>query len=333
MTERTDPAPPHAVDPNVNRKLEAICMKCLERQPRHRYATAAELADDLARWRKGQTPRPARRLARIGRFARRHRVACAVTTLLICVAAAAPAWRYFRSPERRYQGMLEDLRAGRPVQFLGETGRPPHCEWIFAGDEIRAAEDGAFSIECGTKGFCEIVDHPQCERFRLRLQIRQDQFPVDESIVGIFFGYHASQSKGEVEHRFCTVTVNPLLEGDTKRPHLAVLKLHFHRWWEPSFHYELKQLARLDYVPSGKELRSWRDLMMDVTPEGVAVLWENQSLFCPVEQLNRKANDLIKEYTPGPSFNFDPKGGIGFFAREGVASYRNVTIEPLPVEN
>ncbi|HZR20402.1 MAG TPA: serine/threonine-protein kinase [Verrucomicrobiae bacterium] len=50
----SEPVSPSLVQPGVSRELEVICLKCLERTPAQRYASAQELAQDLNRFLSGQ---------------------------------------------------------------------------------------------------------------------------------------------------------------------------------------------------------------------------------------------------------------------------------------
>jgi eukaryotic-like serine/threonine-protein kinase len=122
-----EPIPPRRVRAGSARDLDTICLKCLEKGPRQRYADAQTLADDLARFRAGEPilARPAGRLQRLAKWGRRRPAAAAL--ILICALATVTLvcgslW---------YQAQLEDSliaignekEAARQAQLQAEHGR------------------------------------------------------------------------------------------------------------------------------------------------------------------------------------------------------------------
>src|SRR5881409_2913263 len=52
LLENTEPRPPRLLNPKVDRDLSTICLKCLEKNPKRRYASALALGEDLEHWLK-----------------------------------------------------------------------------------------------------------------------------------------------------------------------------------------------------------------------------------------------------------------------------------------
>ena len=75
----------------IDRDLETICARCLERDPKARYQSAGDLATDLERWLKGLpiVARPVSAPARIWRWSRRNPKLVATGTAGLLLGAAA----------------------------------------------------------------------------------------------------------------------------------------------------------------------------------------------------------------------------------------------------
>src|SRR5262249_37287049 len=79
------PAPPARARLGLPRDLESICLKCLAKEPDRRYASAAELADELRRFLDGRPLRHTRRVTAAERAWRWCRRNPAVSGLLAAV--------------------------------------------------------------------------------------------------------------------------------------------------------------------------------------------------------------------------------------------------------
>jgi TolB-like protein/tRNA A-37 threonylcarbamoyl transferase component Bud32/Flp pilus assembly protein TadD len=79
--------------PGLDRDLETICAKCLEREPSARYHSAGDLAEDIERWLEGRhiVARPVSAPARVWRWSRRNPVVAGMGALLLVLGTAVGA--------------------------------------------------------------------------------------------------------------------------------------------------------------------------------------------------------------------------------------------------
>ena len=85
------PAPKlRSLAPALDRDLEIICAKCLERKPNARYCSAGDLAEDLERWLADRPiiARPVSVPVRIGHWSRRNPAVAGMAVLLLALGTA-----------------------------------------------------------------------------------------------------------------------------------------------------------------------------------------------------------------------------------------------------
>jgi serine/threonine-protein kinase len=101
-----DPVPPSRLNAAVPRDPETICLKCLEKDPQRRYASAAALAEDLQRFQRDEpiVARPVGPLERVLRWTRRHPTGAALVATalaLVGLASGGGVWLVQQRAERR----------------------------------------------------------------------------------------------------------------------------------------------------------------------------------------------------------------------------------------
>ncbi len=164
---RDEPVAPAQLQPKLARDIETICLKCLQKEPAKRYATAAALADDLGRFRAGEpiTARPIGDVERFVRWCRRNPkiagLSAAVASLLVAgligSIAAAVRIRHERNDAVAAKQQAEhneqlakvaQTRAERAERDARESARQAVLNARLADDNYRlAAQQSELALE------------------------------------------------------------------------------------------------------------------------------------------------------------------------------------------
>jgi len=151
---------PMRLSPDLPADLQTVCLRCLLPDPSDRYATAYDVADELARFLRGEPvlARPVTRLERAWRRIRRRPgvallVAALVTTGAVAIGSAWSGWRDRRAAE----GERERLVDG----YVREVARSGH-----------ALVEAALARRCvadvkGSAAFAAALEDPVRELIRL----------------------------------------------------------------------------------------------------------------------------------------------------------------------
>jgi WD40 repeat protein len=111
-----EPLPPSRLLPRLPRDVETICLKCLQKEPRRRYASAQDLADDLERFLGGKPvrARPVALPEKALKWVRRNPTAAfllALLTLSVFGGLAGVTWKWLEADEQRDQAKAEKREA------------------------------------------------------------------------------------------------------------------------------------------------------------------------------------------------------------------------------
>lgn len=110
------PVAPRLLNPAIPTDIETICLRCLEKKPEQRYASALAFGEDLARWERGEPilARPATPLERAVKWTRRHPARAALIGVLILsglILTGGSLWFNVRLTNARNEANDQRLRA------------------------------------------------------------------------------------------------------------------------------------------------------------------------------------------------------------------------------
>ncbi|HRZ57198.1 MAG TPA: WD40 repeat domain-containing serine/threonine-protein kinase, partial [Candidatus Paceibacterota bacterium] len=128
----TDPVAPRRLNPSIPRDLETLCLKCLEKEPRRRYATALDVADELGRFLADEPirARPAGRIERLWRWCRRNpRLAGAMSAVVLSLmlGLVTTTWQMRRAQRSEMTALqrayVSDMDLATRALAEGDIGR------------------------------------------------------------------------------------------------------------------------------------------------------------------------------------------------------------------
>jgi serine/threonine-protein kinase len=347
--QERDPPRPRTLNPQADAELEAVCLKCLEKKPQQRYPSAEALADDLARWLRGEATlaRPRRWPVRVGRTIRRHPLLSTAIALAGIAAVLVPVVAYVRDPARHVEYVQRHLREGRKVTLLGETGRP---SWFRANFDppvlsISNAADGAFSVESDRIGLVELLTDPQNDAYRLSAEVRFDSGSATGA-VGVFFAHSQYEiGAGQPVHYFCAVE---FLGFENLPPRPPQRKGGPVRTGNPVKFISVRQIdwgiragpvvGLREDVSVNTPPHTWHKILVSVTPQTVEARWDGQ----PIGEWSRA--ELTKDFRKtlaglassgtvsvpmDAQMEFPCRGALGLMVHMATGSFRSVIIEPL----
>jgi eukaryotic-like serine/threonine-protein kinase len=168
----TEPLPPRQLNGSVPRDLETICLKCLEKDPSRRFATARDLADELSRFLNHEPirTRPIGPAGRVWRWCQRKpalAAAVGLAAVFFVTGATGVLWQWRKTErayqEQRVQSYASDMSAAQVALERNNVGMAVHLlsryfpnkgqedlrgiEWRLLWSQSRSQDEGVFTDE------------------------------------------------------------------------------------------------------------------------------------------------------------------------------------------
>ncbi len=352
--QRVEPFRPSQLEADVPADVETICLRCLEKDPVWRYASAEELADDLARWRGGHplanpSPGMGRRLVySIQRFLTPRAAAvalgCVMLLLSLClllVPAINPTTSQTETPTSETNLLREEAHAG-PNRPLVLFPRQEGLAWskVLVGQDPRKKASNRFqnlTLETFSQALLEILP-PNAQRKGGRLTFEMRQCGGDgTSLVGVYLGRQRNAHALGVFHSGIELTYDDAMAPPDNLLCVGARCITDRREsFSVPYRAQLPGLVPMRPVDRRNDNSYWRTLTCDFGAEGIVVSTENnvkgryssQDMDAAFHRIQKHYRDLA-----GPALFYSPSGGIGIYIHKASVEIRRIEFAPLGLLN
>jgi serine/threonine-protein kinase len=255
---------------------------------------------------------------------------------------------WVNDPQRELETIESELRAGRKVTLVGETGRPRWSRWREGANSVLTPRtDGPFDVHTFSTVLLELLPEVPVEQYRLRALIRHYEGKA-ESQVGLYVAHRVQvDNQGQTIHSFLGLTLNdmvsvaqkrPELDKKVNRPTLSVWKLKPKGSGDDGVLSPLSIQSGKAFKPTGNsttaKIEPWREIVVEMRPHSVLAWWEGQAMgttkLDDILKNARQQNAGVGDKKRGIDPELNWHAGIGMFVNEAAVMFKAVVIEPLP---
>jgi serine/threonine protein kinase len=341
----TEPPRPRSLRRALPADLEAVVLKCLEKDPARRYPDAGALADDLRNWLddKPVVARPTNWCRRAGRTLRKR---LKETVFLGLLVGILPLYLLLRPSGEKPTSTPTPDPAPEAIRFLqdGELIRAPR--WVAGEGKFQMVngdlrvEPAAFPGRPRTKilTLCELLARVPWPRYRFRAEVQQ--VDVQKGLVGLYVAHTEHQTGRGSDHWFVALKFDERVRFPPTKPGgkaTTQATLQVHRYRPPGRDRGFSHTAD---VPKDRrfhpKLGEWRKLTIEATPETIRAYWgKDKAHFSHLIRatLMKEAVQHLASLPPLPLKPPPPlpatSSGLGLLCDASTALFRDVIVEPL----
>jgi serine/threonine-protein kinase len=347
-----DPPSPCSIKNDLPRELDAITLKCLEKEPAQRYESAAALADDLARWLRSEPVSVQPQRWRRARGALRRAwsrlspmPAALLALALTCgaVASIMPAPVPMNDPrttpppapsmDQALAVIYRQLDSGLSVPLIDNIGRHRWHRWITPGDRppLRPPEWGFCAFPAVETTLLELCPNPRWDRYLFSVEVQYARYSL-VSRAGLYVAGAQSKTALGRLHQFVSfrLTAHSATVGS------ALLAAERYQQAHPGS-AEISNRVNLGARKvSLNSFREWHALSIAVSPAALEARYDGvlvkkvsrKQLDKTLEFQDRELRKLVPNLQPAI---FQVRGSLGLYVSDGRAQFRNAILKPLPV--